>query len=142
MKIRTCPLFDKQLKIVKKSGLWKKIGPELVNFIKTKQSDTQQAFGKRDKTAPAGSVHKNVMPNVRHSPLHKDRSIFYFIEDNILHLFGIFTHQESGTDGNIRVQKAFVQKLENQVDKFVPPDELINDLKSVMERIFAVRRKL
>jgi hypothetical protein len=104
--------------LYKKSLLDKRDNVQVKNnleqFLIFKSQNPTSPYGKDE-----GFKNKNIWSNIRHSKLTVDISIFYSISGNnphIIRLYGVFTHDESGTGQPARQnrQTSLVSKFSNQ----------------------------
>jgi hypothetical protein len=97
-------------------------------------SQTGQGFGNSDKRFISGKIFNTAVPDISHAHLTHNISIVYKIEDNVLYLFGVYTHDDLGTGQppNINKQKgkaaSFANMLKNKKD-FTKSDTSILDPK-------------
>lgn len=107
MIFKTCKLYlkslDKQDKLIKN---------KLKDFMTFKSANPRSKFGSSDYAfSPTGSF-----AGFSHAKLTFDISIVYKIEGDICYLYGVFSHDESGTGTppNKNKQNALGTKLKNQ----------------------------
>ena len=117
VKIRISPLFltTAQEKFKAYSGLKEKFD----TFIKTKEENPMAPFGSKDAMFSGEGNFTKAVPKLRHAHLTHDVSIFYRLSGanpTLIDLFGIFSHDESGTGqpANIKKQKSLAKSLANQ----------------------------
>jgi hypothetical protein len=104
---------------------------ELKEFILYKQanpyngtSPAGEGFGNSDKRFISGKIFNTAVPDISHAHLTHNISIVYKIEDDVLYLFGVYTHDDLGTGQpqNINKQKgkaaSFANMLKNKKDFF------------------------
>lgn len=109
-KSKTSSLFVKSFKDYKNNKL---VVDKFKDFTKFKLEHPAEPFGGKDYPF----VKNGVLGGYWHAGLTRDISIFYKIENDILYLCGIFSHQDAGigTPGNINKQRSLASKLSNQV---------------------------
>lgn len=116
-RFRICQLFRQtaQEKFKEYPGLKDKVDA----FMALKKEDPISQFGSKD-VMFSGVGHFNVaVPKLRHAHLTHDISIFYKLSGanpTIIDLYGLFTHDESGTGQppNMKKQKSLAKTLGNQ----------------------------
>lgn len=107
MQSKQCKLYNKSIK-----NLDKVTAKKLIEFLKFKPNNPQEKFGSSD----YAFGNKGNLGGYFHAHLTFDNSVVYKIENNILYLYGVFSHDELGTGqpANINKQKSMKQKLDNQ----------------------------
>lgn len=93
-----------------------RIREAFANFLKVKSQNPLQPYGNGDRPSP---VFKHEIPGILHSHLTHDISIWFTIsgrDPHIIKLFGIFTHDESGTGNNpgTKVAQKLAKKMARQ----------------------------
>ena len=95
----------------------KDIDDRLRKFIKFKQDNPREAWGKSDTLFVSHGPLAQAVPKLRHAHLNHDISVFYTMEGRdptILKIYGVFGHKESGTskgDPNQRTQRQLASQL-------------------------------
>ena len=105
-----CPLFVETINSTKARL------PNIIEMVKDfrqfKSANPLAAYGKSDKSSsPDGNFNAEV-PKIRHAHLTHDISIWYTISGknpNVIRLYGIFSHDESGTG-----QRKLAKKMAKQ----------------------------
>ena len=91
-------------------------------FMEAKRNNPHHPFGSSDKTfSPSGFYHKE-MPDLKHAHITFDLSVLYRVENNVIYLYGFYTHDELGvgTPRKINVQKSMSKKIaKTQFDESV-----------------------
>lgn len=107
MIFKTCKLYEKTL-----SKQDKLIKNKLKEFMTLKVGDPRAKFGSSDYAFSSSGNFAGLW----HAKLSFDNSIVYKIEDDVCYLYGIFSHDESGTGQppNKNRQAALGTKLRNQ----------------------------
>jgi hypothetical protein len=105
---KKCKLFDKTY-----SKADKKIKEKFNEFVKWKSQHPTEKFGSSDYPFNSSAA----LATFSHAKLTFDVSVVYRYEDGIIYLFGIFSHDESGTGQpqNKNRQVSLRSKLDNQV---------------------------
>ena len=110
VQVMTCPLFDNTLERHRS-----KIEQKLILFIQYKKDNPLKSFGKVDYPFTGdGPLH-----GIQHAHLTHDISVFYNLvgrDPRQLRLYGVFTHDESGTGrpGRINLQRQLKTRIDQQ----------------------------
>lgn len=98
VRFETSPLFDETVKdTVSKNP---KILALLKDFMATKSANPLAPYGNSDKSSASNGVFNMEVPKIRHAHLTHDISVWYTLsgkDPHVIRLYGIFTHDESGT---------------------------------------------
>ena len=107
---KTCKLFDKTFKDYKNN---KQVVNKFKEFVNWKTEHPNEPFGGKDYSFG----NKGNLSGYNHTGLSFDISLIYKKVGNVFHLFGVFSHDESGTGqpANINRQHSLKSKLDNQV---------------------------
>lgn len=107
MIFKTCKLYEKTL-----SKQDKLIKSKLKDFMAAKSSNPRAKFGSSDYAFSSTGNFAGLW----HAKLSFDNSIVYKIEGDVCYLYGVFSHDESGTGTppNKNKQTALGTKLKNQ----------------------------
>lgn len=113
VKFRSSPLFAETF------ARHPEIEGRLRSFLDLKTRDPLQAFGKKDETFHGEGIFNRAIPGLRHAHLTRDISVLYTIggrDPTVISLYGIFTHDESGTGqpANRKKQQSLAGKLAGQ----------------------------
>lgn len=112
-----CPLFVETINSTKARL------PNIIEMVKDfrqfKSANPLAAYGKSDKSSSPDGNFSAEVPKIRHAHLTHDISIWYTISGknpNIIRLYGIFSHDESGTGQPParNVQRKLAKKMANQ----------------------------
>jgi mRNA-degrading endonuclease YafQ of YafQ-DinJ toxin-antitoxin module len=103
---KTCKLFEKTI-----SKAEQQIKKKLKDFINWKKDHPIEKFGSSDYPFKAGAL-----TGYSHAKLSFDISIIYRYKDSVFYLYGVFSHDESGTGqpSNINRQASLLTKFKNQ----------------------------
>lgn len=96
------------------------LAEKIAEFKKVKSANPMQPFGKNDSRMVAAAPLGKAIPGLRHAHLTQDLSLFYTLggaNPHVFHLYGIYSHKESGTGNpsNVKIQKSLGQRMQNQV---------------------------
>lgn len=113
IEIRFGPDFKACQEKYKKSGTWDRISKQLEKFLRHKLESPTVQFGSNDKPG------KHVFRGYFKAHLTHDDSVVYKYSgsENVLRLYGIWSHDELGTGQPPSVQRSHVvaNKLDSQV---------------------------
>jgi hypothetical protein len=117
VKFYASPLFDRTF--AEKSQQYPNLVAKFSEFQRAKTEAPGAPFGGSDTSFIAAGPIARVIPKLKHAHLTRDLSVYYTIDGRdptIIKLYGIFSHQESGTGtpGNINKQKSLSKQLKNQ----------------------------
>jgi hypothetical protein len=117
VKFYASPLFDKTF--TEKTQQYPNLAAKFAEFQHSKTESPGAPFGGSDTSFIAAGPIARVIPKLKHAHLTRDLSVYYTIEGKdptMIKLYGIFSHQESGTGtpGNINKQKSLSKQLKNQ----------------------------
>lgn len=119
--VETCPMFDETARFHRKDPV---VSEKLQRFIDFKLDNPLAPFGKSDKASVPDGIFANTVPGIRHAHLTFDVSIWYSISGanpTRLKLYGIFSHDESGTGQPVKLakQKTVADRMQQQSFKQV-----------------------
>lgn len=108
LKIAKSKLFAKTLKDRHEQTVLN----NLKKFVEFKVEHPSERYGGSDYAFSGGGP----LQGYWHCHLNRDKSLIYKIEQGLLKLFGIFTHQDlgTGTPSSQPKQKSAAQKFDNQ----------------------------
>lgn len=109
VKFRTCKLFQKTFANYKNN---KQVVNKFKEFVARKEQNPDEGFGSKDYSFG----RKGNLSGYYHAGLTFDVSLIYNREGDTINLFGLFSHDESGTGqpANINKQQSLKTKLDNQ----------------------------
>jgi len=114
IKFQACDLFNRTF--AEKTKNYPGLSDKFKEFTQAKTANPGQPFGGSDTPFINAGPLARAIPKLRHAHLTRDLSVFYTIEGKnptVVQLYGIFSHQESGTGtpGNINKQKNLAKQL-------------------------------
>jgi hypothetical protein len=91
---------------------------KLEEFLRTKEKDPTQPFGKDTAFISAGPIGRTGL-KLKHAHLTQDVSVVYRIHGknpHVIDLYGIFRHKDLGTSNtaNIKTQQKLAKKFKNE----------------------------
>ena len=107
---KTCKLFDKTFKEYQSN---KQVVNKFKEFVKWKTEHPNEPFGSKDYSFG----NKVVLSGYYHAGLSFDVSLVYRREGNTIQLYGVFSHDDSGTGqpANLNRQQSLKSKLDHQL---------------------------
>jgi hypothetical protein len=120
-----CDMFNATYK--DKKARFPIIKSKIREFGAKKASDSMAPYGSADTRFVSNSPISSLLPGMRHAHLTKDLSVWYKITGGaapIIKLYGIFTHEETGTGTPAKIAKqiSISKKLIDQENTFAPLD--------------------
>lgn len=111
MKVRTAAQFDETIEA------HPNLKSRLADFLKTKESNPIQPFGKDTRFISDGPIGRTGL-KLSHAALSQDVSVVYRIhgkDPHTIDLFGLFRHKELGTtnSANIKLQQNLAKRFKN-----------------------------
>ena len=104
---KKCKLFDKTF-----AKATKQVQTKFKDFVEAKKNNPAEKFGGSD----YHFIKAGHLGGFWHAKLSQDISVIYKVDKNIVYLYGIFSHADSGTGtpANINKQDSLRSKLDNQ----------------------------
>lgn len=117
IEVKKSDMFDSTL--ASKLAQSPNLETKLREFLNFKKDSPGQSWGGSDSYFVNAGPIGRAMPKLRHAHLTRDLSLFYTIEGRnptTIKLYGIFSHQESGTGtpGSVQKQKTIAKVLKRQ----------------------------
>ena len=114
IKFLACDLFNRTF--TEKTKNYPGLADKFREFTQSKTDHPGLPFGGSDTPFISAGPLARAIPKLKHAHLTRDLSVFYTIEGKnptLVQLYGIFSHQESGTGtpGNINKQKSLAKQL-------------------------------
>ncbi len=84
-------------------------------FLTLKRQNPMQPYGSSDKPFRSDGFFANEVPGIAHAHITHDLSVVYKMSGGVLHLFGIYSHDQLGTGQpqNVNKQKSMAAKFSN-----------------------------